>query len=477
MPGFPEKPNSHLTSGRFRAPARSNISFAVALFVCSMIVVPLIGLLFSEGLVSYGQQTSLVVLIALILIWLVHSAESPHIAAALVAARVSTVLVATIFIEPYYLSTTGADAELYHSVGIQVSQTLRLNGNLPVTGLSWGTNNYAIYTGLCYLLFGPSRLAVKLLNTGIGAMGSVLFYKGYVSYYERTSHNLRLILFFSPTLLYWSSIHGKDPLTFCSLGLGFWGMAKLAKEDSKRGLIACLLAALCLFLIRPHISCVYLGAMSIVFIVRSLSSRNTATLRFAAASCLALALLVGNFAVHDYLQDRESSPDAILDRVSTQHSALDMGNTALSVPSLTGWEAAAAYLPYGAVTVMFRPFPWESGNFYLKLISLEQLAVTAAEITFIVYFLLGLSKDSLRRVRLKISGPPIDALALFFTAYWIGFVLLFTYLSGNLGSLARERIQLIPLVWCGAFAAVSRYRAMRAPIFHREAAVCESCGE
>jgi hypothetical protein len=463
MTDFSKRLNNHLTGGRLQAHAQCHISGAVVLLVCAMIVVPFVGLLCSEGFINFGQQISFVVLIAWILRWLVRNAESPHMAAALVAARVGTVLVATILIEPYYLSATGLDAELYHSIGMQISQTLRMNGTFPRTDLNWGTNGYAIYTGICYLMFGPSRLAVKLMNTGIAAIGSILFYKAYVSYYGRTSRLLRLLLFFSPTLLYWSSIHGKDPLTFFSLGLGFWGTAKFAKEGSKRGFIACLFGALCLFLIRPHISCVFLGALSVVFIVRSVSAKRTAPMMLASISCLALAVLAGNFFVRDYLQDQESSPSAILERVSTQHYALDTGNAALEIPSLLGWKAALGYLPYGAMTVMFRPFPWESGGLFFKLASMEQLVLTAAEITFIVYVLLGLSKGSLPGRRLEISLASADVLTLFVAAFWTGFVLLFTYISGNLGTLAREKIQLAPFVWCGAFAVVSRYRATRAP--------------
>jgi hypothetical protein len=56
MTNFPERLNSHLSSGLLLAPARSDISGAVAPFVCAMLVVPRVGLLFSEALVSYGHS-------------------------------------------------------------------------------------------------------------------------------------------------------------------------------------------------------------------------------------------------------------------------------------------------------------------------------------------------------------------------------------------------------------------------------------
>jgi hypothetical protein len=427
-----------------------------------MAIVPLVGLLFSEGFEVYGQGISLTLLLLWILVWIFRNAEDSYIASALIAARVGTVTVATIFIEPYYLSRTGSDAELYHSVGSQVAQTLWMTGSLPITGLNWGTNCYSVYTGLCYLLLGPNPLAVKLLNTGIAAVGSILFYRAYVLYYGRTNRALQLLLFFSPTLLYWSSIHGKDPLTFFSLGLGFWGTAKFTKEGSRRGFFLCLLAALCLFVIRPHVACVYLVALSVVLLFRSLAAKKSVATRFASVCCLVLVVLSANFVVNDYIQDGASSADAILARVSTQHDGLDTGNSALEVPSLRGWQAAVAYLPYGVITVMFRPFPWESGGFFFRLTSLEQLVVSAAELIFIGYFLLTLLNGSLRGIRQMIARDSIDALTVFVTAYLIGFVLLFTYIAGNLGSLAREKIQLAPFVWCGVFGIASRYRTMLA---------------
>jgi hypothetical protein len=447
--------------GRRGLPSRLRpyASGGLPLLVGAMIVVPLVGLLFSEGFAAYGQGISLILLLASILVWILRNVENSYMAWALLAARVGTVAVATIFIEPYYLSRTGSDAELYHSLGMQVAQTLWMNGTLPISGLNWGTNCYSVYTGVCYLLFGPNPLAVKLLNTGIATAGSILFYKAYVFYYGRTNRALRLLLFFSPTLLYWSSVHGKDPLTFFSLGLGFLGTAQFTKEGSKRGFLLCLLAALCLFVIRPHVACVYLVALSVVLLFLSMSAKKSAATRFASVSCLALVVLSVNFVINDYIQDGASSADAILAHVSTQHNGLDTGNSALEVPSLRGWRAAIAYLPNGAATVMFRPFPWESGGLFFRLTSVEQLGLSGAELVFSGYFLLALLNGYLRGKRERIKrDSTTDALTVFVTAYLIGFVLLFTYIAGNLGSLAREKIQLAPFVWCGAFAVASRYQ-------------------
>jgi len=435
---------------------RPCISSKAALLVAWLIVIPIVGLLFSEGYVRCAQQISLALAAGCMLIWLFRNAGTPYATLALIAGRLATVAVATIFIEPYYLSTTGLDAELYHSVGMQVAESLWNNGKFPIIGLNWGTNGYGIYTGICYLLFGVSPLAIKLLNTGIAAAGSVLFYRAFVLHYRRTNQVLRVLLFFSPALLYWSSIHGKDPLTFFSLGLGFFGIAKFAKEGSNTGLFLCLLGGLFLFFIRPHIACVYLAALSLVFLLLSFSKKRSVMARFASIACLTFVILGANFVVHDYLQGGVSSADAILEGVSAQHDALDSGKTALDVPNLTGWESAVEYLPYGAATVMFRPFPWENGGLFFRLTSLEQLALTAAEIVFIGYFLVGLFQGSLRGIYGVISRLSKDALATFVCAYLVGFVLLFTYIAGNLGTLAREKIQLAPFVWCGAFAVVSR---------------------
>jgi hypothetical protein len=432
-----------------------------------LVVIPLVALLFSEGCAAYGQGINLTILLAWVLVWIFRNAESSYMAWTLLAARIGTVAVATIFIEPYYLSRTGSDAELYHSVGMQMAQTLWTTGTLPITSLNWGTNCYSVYTGVCYLLFGPYPLAVKLVNTGIAAVGSILFYKAYVFYYGRRNLALQLLLFFSPALLYWSSIHGKDPLTFFSLGLGFWGTAKFTREGSRKGFFVCLLAALFLFVIRPHVACVYLGALSVVFLFRSLSAKKSAATRIASVACLILVVLTANFVINDYIQDGASSADAILVRVSNQHDGLDTGNSALEVPSLRGWQGALAYLPYGAVTVMFRPFPWESGGFFFKLTSAEQLLLSGAELVFIGCLLFALLNGSFRGMRQIFTRDPVDALAVFVTAYLIGFVLLFTYIAGNLGSLAREKIQLAPFVWCGAFAVASRYGTAHRPFYAR----------
>ena len=210
-----------------------------------------------------------------------------------------------------------------------------------------------------------------------------------------------------------------------------------------------------------------LVALSVVFLFRSLSAKKSTSTRFASVCCLVLVVLSANFVINDYIQDGASSADAILARVSTQHNGLDTGNSALEVPSLRGWQAALAYLPYGATTVMFRPFPWESGGFFFRLTSVEQLVLSGAELIFIGYFLLAFLNGSLRGMRQMILRDAADALTVFVTAYLIGFVILFTYIAGNLGSLAREKIQLAPFVWCGVFGVASRYRTAHKQLYAR----------
>jgi hypothetical protein len=453
-------------SGRLlQAQPMRSVSRTAMFPVCVATVVSLAGVLFSAGFVGLAQHLSSFVVVVWMLIWIFRNSGSVQVAYAVVAARVATILIAVMFIEPHYLAAMGADSELYHSLGIKISQSLLNNGTLSAPDLAWGTENYTIYTGISYLLFGPTQMMAKIMNTGLAAIGSILFYKGYVSYYGRPRRALQLLLFFSPTLLYWSSIQGKDPLTFLFLGLGFWAVATIAKGALRKGLATALLAALGLFPIRPHVACLYLAAVSVMVIFRGrFSHRSTAISKLAPFLILGLVFLLAEFVAREYGHIEELSADTVQTQLSDQLTALDTGGSALGVPALGGWKSMLAYLPYGATAVLFRPFPWEGGNLFLKLTSLDQLFLTAAVISFAAFFLRNLRKSP-SMARTGGAGGLADPMTLFLVAYCIGFVLIHTYTSGNLGTLARSKIQFSPFVWCGAFGLASRCRAIHAQNF------------
>ena len=87
-----------------------------------------------------------------------------------------------------------------------------------------------------------------------------------------------------------------------------------------------------------------------------------------------------------------------------------------------------------AITVIARPFPWEATNLQTVLVGMESLALVG---------LLLASAKRLARLPLVMLRDPFVAFA---AVYAIGFVVTFVNVE-NFGILARQRVQVLPLVF------------------------------
>jgi hypothetical protein len=120
------------------------------------------------------------------------------------------------------------------------------------------------------------------------------------------------------------------------------------------------------------------------------------------------------------------SVDQVLDRTVDQSSD---GGSEFATPRVT----SPAEYPYAALSVLFRPFPWEAGNAQALATALEGLVLMAI-------FIFSLPR-LLRVPRFAVRAPYVT----FALAYTGLFVLAFSAI-GNFGLLARQRTQLLPFV-------------------------------
>jgi hypothetical protein len=400
----------------------------------------LLALLAALGLRSAVQALAAILILCLTAVWISRTVGI-YVGAAIIAARIGTVLISTLIVE-HYISATGADVEMYRALGKEIADSLWRFGIWPASGETWGTAAYINFSGLCYFLFGSNPLVIAFISSGAGAIGSILFYKGFVQYYGRPSRSL-LVLFFWPSVVYWSSIEGKDPWSFLLVGLGFWGISTVFTANSRRAVGACLASSIGLFFLRPHIAVLYLGAIAfcLLFHTRPKTTRQGISRAFSVVILL-IALACGIF-VQKIWTGSEVEAGEIPYQVSERLEGLNTGGSAIEVPEFSSWTAMAAYIPAGAATVMFRPFPWEEGDSFLKISSIDQLGLTV-----IICLIVANLVSALRKKR--ISAILRDKLLLFLLGYCMGFVVLMLFVSGNLGTLVREKIQLFPFALCAA---------------------------
>src|SRR5262249_2625311 len=153
----------------------------------------------------------------------------------------------------------------------------------------------------------------------------------------------------------------------------------------------------------------------------------------------------------------EFSSAGVLSQLSTVVGSISYGGTALEIPDFSTWIDVVKYMPVGMTVVLFRPFPWEQGNTFIRLAGLQQLLLSSA-VLLILWSIIERFLPARGKNPMKASTDP---LSIFILIYCLGFVSLYGIISGNLGTLVREKIQLVPFIWCAAFAVI-RFR--RAPV-------------
>lgn len=130
-------------------------------------------------------------------------------------------------------------------------------------------------------------------------------------------------------------------------------------------------------------------------------------------------------------------------------SSLAIGGSRLIFGHFASWGDVLLFLPQGLLDVLFRPFPWEAYNLPGLLASLENV---------LLFFLLILSVPQWPRLFRRDEQPLWPA--------WLFLIFLmsiFAIFEGNLGTLFRQKAQLMPfLLTLGALGLVPLWECLRA---------------
>jgi hypothetical protein len=328
---------------------------------------------------------------------------------------------------------SNADAFEYHRVGVELAMRFRA-GNFD-TGLASlsGTDFISFFTGMVYTVTGPSIFAGFLLYSWLAFGGMFYLYRAFtIAIPDGNRRSYARLLFFMPSLLYWPSSIGKEAWMLCILGLAAFGTARLLTGRPWRGIA---LAGVALWLgaiVRAHVSGMVVLGLVVAYLFarppRRLGALGPAVKLFALAALVVVAVgLLGR--TQSYLLEKGIDPqDGVTSVLNETSRRTNQGGSNFEAPS-TG--VSLAKLPLAAVTILFRPFPFEVHN--------AQAAITALESSLLLFLALARRRAIGHAVRHLRRWPYVA----FILVYSGLFVVAFSSIA-NFGILARERTQLLP---------------------------------
>lgn len=329
----------------------------------------------------------------------------------------------------------GADSANYHDAGREIAAHLWSGSGISLDSLR-GTDFIRFATGAMYSAIGVTRLGGFLIFAWLGFWGQFFFYRAFaIAVPEGRTRTYAHLIFFYPSLLYWTAATGKDAWMLFSIGLAAFGVARvLASGATWRGLAVAAGGLWLAVLVRPHVAAMAGVAFAVAYLLRPAPARLRELGPVVKGSALVVVAVMALLLVSDSEQflketgiDVESGTTASLGALESRTS---LGGSQFQ-PAILDSPARA---PTAIVTVLFRPFIFEAGN-------LQSIAV-AAESTF----LLLLTIIRFRWVWSAIRGArrmPYLAFALVFAGL---FVFGFSAIA-NFGLLTRQRAQLLPLLF------------------------------
>jgi hypothetical protein len=291
-----------------------------------------------------------------------------------------------------------------------------------------GVDNIDTLVWAMHWIVPDSYHAMKMTFAFMGLVAVYLFYRAAVLAWPGTRIATLLLLALFPSILFWSTILGKDPVILLGLALLSLGAAQLLR-GRRRWFVLFALGLLIVLLVRP-----WIGPMVVVPTILLAASRrwggptSGGRARWV-VGCMGLLAFAG-FVV-SWLAESTPLIGDLLSRVNVVSRSWAKGGTGQTPPEFNSVWAVLAFLPLGIFTALFRPLLGEVPSAFGVLAGLESLA------------LLGwVAFAALRTSRHRLAEPPV-LWGILFIALWASVYAFLSY--QNLGSGFRFRMQILPV--------------------------------
>ena len=326
------------------------------------------------------------------------------------------------------------DAVRYLNEGRDVARSLAaLDFSLDLDAPQ-GTKGMIVLAGLLFNVCPADLLASYFAFSFLAFVGSIVFYRAFLVAFPREKpDSYRAILFFLPSFLYWPSSLGKDAWVFFASSVVAYGVATLGGRRLARGIAFLAAGLLLVSVVRPHVAAIMVVSLAAALGLSALGARTAA--RPGRLLALAAIGVMGFFFLTNATESllgsnlAETRFDELTDFYEQRRGYIG-GGSKVEIPvaySLLG-------PPYALVTVLFRPFPFEAHNPQALVSSFETLGWLA--------LMVARRRQFAGRLR-ELRRSPLVGFAVIYTVAMI----LAQTTTGNLGIIARQRVQFLPFLW------------------------------
>jgi len=326
----------------------------------------------------------------------------------------------------FHVYDMASDMVIYWNRGELIATDLLRYGHWTTLQPFWSSNFIYMLTGLIFAATTVSLPTAMVIYALAAFWGQYLFYRTFVLVFPEGDHKLAaLLVFFLPSIVYWTSAISKDAAILFFLGVAAYGFARVQRRVSPGAFLLLLVGLGGVMLVRPHIA----AMLGIAFVLPYLVGKNLQGVSGTLGKILGVPLVLGSTVwlarqAQSFLKmETVSQASSILEKVA---EANQTGGSAIAV---------SGSLPYRLVNVpflFFRPWPWEVHSL--------QSVVAALEGLLLLWIFVRRRRDLYAAVRNWRNKPFV----LFVLLFAFQFSVVMSLAITNFGLLTRERVMLLP---------------------------------
>lgn len=328
------------------------------------------------------------------------------------------------------------DSESYHRIGTIIAGHVRAGDfSSAANYFGIGTEFMEFFTGLVYAVIGPTLFGGFIVFSFLAFLGALFFYKAFrIASPSGDWRLFAILMLLYPAIVYWPTGIGKDAFVFLFAGMATYGVAVAVTRARWDAIVPIAIGLTGIFLVRPHLAMIFAIGIPVALVV-ALPRRSAAQvggqLAMLVVAAIAAWFIMGQAA--EFLGLPAVSPDGFRQYVNEQEAnpnrfeenASNFEVTSISDP---------LWAPMAFVTVLFRPFPWETQNLQAMVQSFDGL------------LLAGIILFSARRLWAGLTSLHREPFLAHAVVVGTLLVLALSTL-GNFGLLARQRAMVLPFVF------------------------------
>ncbi len=290
-----------------------------------------------------------------------------------------------------------------------------------------GTNNIVNIMRLHQYILVDSYHSTKVTFALIGLIAIYFVYRAITMYIRREDPRLLYILGLYPSILFWSSILGKDPIVLFGIAVYVYGVVGWHNTGSIRYVLYIVIGIVIAALIRVWLAPIFFAPLAVLFIRHAGGPvlKGLFITSIGAAFLISVNLFMDTFRI-------ETTQDVVTTTSNISQYWASGGSGQQIDAQLSSIWAMIAFMPVGSFSALFRPLPGEVTNPFGLVAGVEN------------FILLLLFITAIMRTRLRELGEPLVLWAVFTVAVW---ALIYGFVSyQNLGSAVRFKLQILPIL-------------------------------